>query len=1473
MWSFKWGCDIGYGDNMTGGTFTLTNSAIVFTKNGTCLTPDTFTHLLYTTNDIAGQKAFGLDVPESWSAPVYVYLYSADVHTLENNVNGGSGTPPESVTQYYNTTTTISDGLGMHNGTLAFSSWNTAADGSGTSYNYGDEYTFTSDTMLYAIYEEVYTQGDGTEGNPFGVSTPEQLNAVRYFPDAHFIMLNDIDMSEAISEGGEYYNDGAGWEPIGNSSVPFIGFFDGGGYEIFGLNIYRPEEQEDAASFIGLFGLVDDYAEIKNVGLIDGNIVGTDYVGGVAGCIISNALVSNCYNTSSVSALDTGSGWVLYTSAGGIAGECSGTVNSCYNTGQIYSEQYAGGISGGVEYGFISNCYNTGSICKTGSISPLVKCAGIVGKSYGSTISNCYNIGSTNDLYGLAGDTHYDTYSNCYYIDNDFHATDDDSSTELINVEAKSVEEMQLQSSFTGFDFENIWTMNGNGEYPCPELQSVEHIEPLNNSDDFAGGNGLPYNPYTISTPAHLDEVRNNLGAWFVLSNDIDLSTVTSKGGAYYHDGLGWDPIGDEEDYFYGRFDGCEYSIFGCNINRSQQDYIGLFGYVENFDMPAVANLSMYDFNITGHDYTAAVVGYSNSIIQSCYSDGITNGNNYTAGIVGRSYKCTDCENAGNVNGHRYVGGITAYSTGIISNCTNSGDVVGENDNVGGILGNGGQQVIDCSNTGSISGNYYIGGIIGLNYANVTSCGNNGVITGISWVGGVVGKNHSKVVTNCYNTNTISSTSYCGGIIGQSDHGHITSCYNTGWVWGRLNGGIVGGIEDGCIDNCFNIGKITEESKFGGIAGEVTFLTTIDCCYNAWNQYGDDVYGFIIDSDENATITNCYYLYEGEEELGPDAKTREELCQQTTFENFDFADIWDIVEGERFPVLQNDPFNYVTGISLNESTLTLNPQDQAYVTPTVIPSNASSDSIMWITSDESIATIDDDNIGPAESGKMRITAIAGGTATITALTIDGGLIDTCEVTVLQSVTGVTLNKAELELYEGEVETLVATFSPENATDKSVAWSSDNESVVTVTDGTVTAVSTGTATITITTEDGGYTDTCTVTVTQPVTGVSLSKSELDLNTGNTVKLTATVTPENANNKSVTWSSNNENVATVDGGTVTATGPGTTTITVTTEDGGYTDTCTVTVTQPVTGVSLSKSELELITGNTVKLTATVTPKNASNKSVTWSSDNKSVAKVDHGTVTAVGPGMATITVTTKDGGFTDTCIVTALQPKVTYKSHVQNIGWQGWVSNGEVSGTSGQSLRLEAMRINVDDIDGGIEYKTHVQNIGWQDWVSNGALTGTSGQSLRLEAIKIRLTGTAAKQYDIYYRVHAQNIGWMGWAKNGESSGTAGFSYRLEAIQIVLVEKGGAAPGSTANAFRENNSVKYCTHVQNIGWQGWVYDGETAGTSGQSLRLEAICIEIDGGTDCIEYKTHVQNIGWQDWVSDGEMSGTSGTCISA
>jgi|GEM_PF-2666147 len=221
------------------------------------------------------------------------------------------------------------------------------------------------------------------------------------------------------------------------------------------------------------------------------------------------------------------------------------------------------------------------------------------------------------------------------------------------------------------------------------------------------------------------------------------------------------------------------------------------------------------------------------------------------------------------------------------------------------------------------------------------------------------------------------------------------------------------------------------------------------------------------------------------------------------------------------------------------------------------------------------------------------------------------------------------------------------------------------------------------------------------------------------------------------------------------------------------------------------------------------------------------------------------------------------------RLTYRTHIQDIGWQEWKNDGELSGTTGRSKRIESIQIKLDGVAGGITYQTHVQSYGWQSWKSDGATAGTTGEAKRLEAIKIKLTGQAAQIYDVYYRVHAQHFGWLDWAKNGEAAGTAGFSFRLEAIEIVLVEKGGSAPGKTDVPFRQA-TIRYQTHVQTQGWQGLVGDGITSGTTGKGLRVEALRVNLnkqdyDGS---VTYRAHVQDYGWMDWVSDGEDAGTTG-----
>ena len=257
-------------------------------------------------------------------------------------------------------------------------------------------------------------------------------------------------------------------------------------------------------------------------------------------------------------------------------------------------------------------------------------------------------------------------------------------------------------------------------------------------------------------------------------------------------------------------------------------------------------------------------------------------------------------------------------------------------------------------------------------------------------------------------------------------------------------------------------------------------------------------------------------------------------------------------------------------------------------------------------------------------------------------------------------------------------------------------------------------------------------------------------------------------------------------------------------------------------------------------------------------------------------------------------------------VSYRTHVQSVGWQGFVSDGAMAGTSGKAKRLEGIEIKISGSDKlGIMYTTHCQTYGWLPWSRNGEMNGTEGEAKRLEAIKICLTGTSAKNYDVYYRVHAQTYGWLGWVKNGEASGTAGLAKRLEGIQVVIVPKGSGAPGNIGGIKSTNakgyiydtkngntspvlgykattitnpdipgtdvTNVAYRTHVQSIGWQGWKYNGTMSGTSGMAKRLEGIDIKLtnkqyNGG---VTYRTHVQSFGWEsEWKKDGATSGTVG-----
>lgn len=219
---------------------------------------------------------------------------------------------------------------------------------------------------------------------------------------------------------------------------------------------------------------------------------------------------------------------------------------------------------------------------------------------------------------------------------------------------------------------------------------------------------------------------------------------------------------------------------------------------------------------------------------------------------------------------------------------------------------------------------------------------------------------------------------------------------------------------------------------------------------------------------------------------------------------------------------------------------------------------------------------------------------------------------------------------------------------------------------------------------------------------------------------------------------------------------------------------------------------------------------------------------------------------------------------ISKEVTYKSHVQNIGWMDYKKNGEASGTVGMAKRLEALMINLDEK--GIEYSSFIEGVGWQEYKKDGEVSGTTGKAKKIEAIKIKLYGDISEDFNIYYRVHVQNLGWLGWAKNGEEAGTCEYGYQVEAIEIKVLNKTEEIKQDIRSFYAP--LVKYRTHIQNIGWTNYSYDGNLSGIPNSSKRIEGIELDIKNLDGNIKYRSYVENEGWQDYKSGGEVSGSVG-----
>ena len=381
----------------------------------------------------------------------------------------------------------------------------------------------------------------------------------------------------------------------------------------------------------------------------------------------------------------------------------------------------------------------------------------------------------------------------------------------------------------------------------------------------------------------------------------------------------------------------------------------------------------------------------------------------------------------------------------------------------------------------------------------------------------------------------------------------------------------------------------------------------------------------------------------------------------------------------------------------------MEPGESVTIKSTVKPDNATDKTVYWSSSNATIATV--------ENGK--VTALAEGETTVIAKA--GGKEAKCTVTVKKSVVAVesiSLDNTSLALEPGQEETLKVTVKPDNATDKTVSWSTSNAEIATVEDGKVIAVSEGEAMITA--KAGGKEAKCKVTVKKTVikvTSITLSASTLELVKGQETTLTATVLPEDATDKTVVFSSSQEDIVSVEqNGRVFALKSGTAVITAKASE--EIATCEVSITTPVERVTLDRYTAEMIVGESISIVAVIYPDDADTKTVLWRSTDTTIATVEDGVVTALSPGTATITAVADDKEAS--CLITVTQKDVGVLTVSEtsfyfnypggedsfNVDFRGrWkiISDASwchISPDEGES-DVVSIRITVDESDGSVD----------------------------------------------------------------------------------------------------------------------------------------------------------------------------------
>ena len=945
-------------------------------------------------------------------------------------------------------------------------------------------------------------------------------------------------------------------------------------------------------------------------------------------------------------------------------------------------------------------------------------------------------------------------------------------------------------------------------------------------------------------------------------------------------DGLrDWTPI----QQYGGTFDGAQHTISGIYCVSDTIDEAGIFqNTIDNAIVENIGVLDSYYCLKEGYN-VGGIVGFNSGIIRNCYNEG----------MVSSLY-----------NNDNYLGGICGMNGGgTITGCYNKGKVANSvwGTRAGGICGRSTNKILNCYNTGSVTGGYMVGGICGSNASSTTSgrienCYNIGTINTIINDNDdkrniAVIENETAVVKNCYylQDNQIAVENGATGMTKDDfASGKVAYLLQKGQddpVWGQTladEGGdpypVLGGktvyqnvTYSGCtVDTSLTIEYSNEEKDIKFTHALVkSEKVNADCEKDGMEAYW--------------TCTSCQKQFSDEE----GTKELNELPVISAFGHDYKVDEKKSEDDTRVTLIFTCKREDCTA-DKHEVTVTLTAPDsltydgtakEATVTQT--PENA----------------FDKVSVSYESVDKRRSATLVGGKpvnagdyrATVTVGTGEDAVSASVEYTIQKKEISVYSIDASDKIYDGATKVKVSRVTLIGILEQDVVEADTTDLYGDLPDKNA----------------GTYTE-----ITLPelkLVGDSANNYELT-QPDNPMKLNVSVSVQKA-----------PKAPNMPGASMDVDYTKTTVGAVTLPAGWKFDDADIDkkldVDVPVT-VTVKYADEDAGNYEVESVEITLTRKACMHPTIKWIVDKEATVDAEgsrHKECTVCNTVLATETIAK----------LKAQTPDVTirYTTHVQTYGWQGdennankWFANGKMAGTSGKAKRLEGIKIRVYGNDNlGIQYTTHCQSYGWLPWSANGEMNGTEGEAKRLEAIKIQLTGADKEKYDVYYRVHAQSYGWLAWATNGAPAGTAGYAKRLEGVQIVVVKKGSPAPGVnfegvnaasgvhqsvsylakngsspvvggqvTSNinpsvAGEANVNIAYRTHVQSFGWQGWKYNGVMSGTSGKAKRLEGINIKLTNKpySGSIVYTTHVQSLGWQGnennvntWFRDGQMAGTSG-----